>query len=79
MNQLQLDTVSITGIAHMTNASILHADLTTCASDSLSSSFLSADKAEFYDKITIGNHTFDAEELGNLLQYLIDTHPELKV
>lgn len=79
MNQLQLDTVSITGIAHVTNASISHADLTTCASDSLSSSFVSADIIEMYDKVTIGNHTFKAEELGNLLQYLLDTHPELKV
>lgn len=78
MNQLQLDNTSICN-ATINNVSVIHADITTCASDSLSSSFLSADKIEMYDKVTFGKHTFDVEELGALLQYLLDTHPELKI
>lgn len=78
MNQLQLDSTAI-GTAEIASASVIHADITTCSSDSLSSSFLSADKIEIYNRVAFGNRTFDVEELGTLLQYLLDTHPELKI
>ena len=69
----QIDNLNVINL----NSSSLYT--TTSTSNHSIVDHLDIPNALFHKKISFGSHTFDTEQLGQLLSYLLTQHPEISI